>query len=70
MGDSDSKREEIVIRLTQTPKPGWPCPRCGGRGDMLDGSCSIGPDEYRFTPATKCHLCEGSGRVNCTPAPT
>jgi hypothetical protein len=64
------ERKEIVIKFDPKPKPGWACPKCGGRGHMTDGSGSISPTEFRYTPPSKCSLCNGCGRVNCTPADT
>ncbi len=62
-----SERKETVFKLPREPRPGWPCPACGGLGTNSDGSASFGPDEVRITPATKCSLCRGHGRVNVTP---
>lgn len=56
-------RDEIVIRLNAEARPGWQCPNCGGWGHMNDGSSSLGPDEVRSTPSTKCWVCNGKGRV-------
>lgn len=49
------------------PKPGWPCPACGGIGTHCDGALSIGPEFVRWRAATPCSICKGSGRVNVTP---
>lgn len=59
---------DIVIPIDTRPKPGWPCPKCHGFGHMCDGGGSYGPTEIRITRPTKCHLCDGTGRVHCTPA--
>jgi hypothetical protein len=57
----------FVVKLDQAPKPGWPCPRCGGSGHNCDGWLSISQTEIRSKTASKCYLCDGSGRVNVTP---
>lgn len=54
------------------PKPGWPCPKCYGVGHMQDGSSGYGMNADGSTTvtirdSTKCSLCLGSGRVECTP---
>lgn len=61
-------REEIVTKWDPKPKPGWPCPKCRGLGNMANGCASWAPGEHRYTPPTKCSLCDGVGRVECTPA--
>lgn len=64
---------EIVIEIPPPkPLPGWPCPRCGGQGNMGDGWSSVsyredGSGTIRSVPSTPCHLCNGKGRVNVTP---
>jgi hypothetical protein len=62
-----SIREEIIIKLDTTLRPGWSCPACGGMGHKCDGSLSIGPDEIRSISPTPCHLCNGKGRVKVLP---
>jgi hypothetical protein len=62
--------EEIVIRLDQQPpKPGHPCPQCGGTGRNCDGSVIYSTTEIRMRPASKCRLCNGKGRVRIEPLP-
>jgi hypothetical protein len=64
---------ERTYTFPPTPPPkGWPCPRCHGVGNMGDGSCGWGRNEDGSTTvtvreSTKCSLCLGSGRVECTP---
>ena len=60
--------DEIVIDLTKvSPKPGWPCPSCGGLGTNADGQFSMSHTEVRLRPATKCGTCLGKGRVKLVP---
>ena len=68
-GISGSSIGEYVIKHDHTPKPGWACPSCGGRGDNGDGSFSMSYEETRIRPATKCTLCNGKGRVLVTAIP-
>lgn len=56
--------KEIVYKFDNKPKPGFTCRYCNGVGVHMDGSLSIGPDEVRVTPATKCEVCNGTGREN------
>ena len=64
---------EYDFTFKREPKPGWPCPRCGGMGTNADGFTSIGTDAEGNTriqgrAPSKCHLCAGTGRVECVPA--
>lgn len=52
------------------PKPGWPCPACGGLGHLADGVLAMhGDGSSTFKAGTPCSVCEGSGRVHVTPIP-
>jgi hypothetical protein len=60
---------EFVIKTR--PKPGWPCPSCGGLGTMANGSVSIEPGEHgcsiRVKTGSTCPTCLGFGRVKIVP---
>jgi DnaJ-class molecular chaperone len=49
----------------------FPCPNCGGSGNMTDGSISINPgnEPPEYTLPTKCHVCRGKGKVLVYPLP-
>ena len=57
--------DEIVIDLTRQSarSMGLLCPTCGGRGTRADGKLDISPTAIRVTPASKCSMCRGYGRV-------
>ena len=55
------------IKISNTERPGWPCPACGGTGRNRDGKLDIGPSGMTSTPATKCGVCCGIGRVRVVP---
>lgn len=54
---------EVVTYTAMQPPPGWPCPNCGGLGNMCNGFVILGVDETIIRPASICPICEGSGRV-------
>lgn len=56
--------KEIVYKFDNKPKPGFICRACRGLGTYQDGGISIGPVEVRIAPATKCEVCNGTGREN------
>lgn len=45
------------------------CPVCAGRGHMANGGGSWSPGRVVVHEPATCHLCNGSGRVYCQPAP-
>jgi hypothetical protein len=56
--------KEIVIGLAhQARQVGFSCPTCGGLGTRADGRLNVSPTEIRVTPASKCSMCAGYGRV-------
>lgn len=61
--------EDIVIPMKKMELPFevYQCPTCGGIGSGGDGSCTIGPTEFRVKLASKCRMCSGSGFVTIKP---
>lgn len=58
--------------MARPPKPrkGWTCPQCAGRGNMADGTTTVGSNGARVDkPASQCPLCKGKGLVLLVPMP-
>jgi len=57
--------KEFSIRVKQPE--GWPCPQCGGIGQLPNAQLALSTGRISYRTGTECGLCDGKGRVEIIP---